>query len=85
MAAAVILDRLRWPHPLRLPFFRCGAGRLVRLGVVDMGGADPLALGLARAATDTYVQLGSPVGELALANTVIYLATAPKSNAAYTA
>lgn len=61
------------------------ARRLVRMAVEDIGLADPQALVHARAATETYEQLGSPEGELALANTVIYLATAPKSNAAYVA
>jgi putative ATPase len=59
--------------------------RLVRMAVEDIGLADPQALVLARAAAETYEQLGSPEGELALAQTVIYLALAPKSNAAYTA
>jgi putative ATPase len=61
------------------------ARRLVRMAVEDIGLADPQALVHARAATETYEQLGSPEGELALANAVIYLATAPKSNAAYKA
>lgn len=61
------------------------ARRLVRMAVEDIGLADPQALIHARAAAETYEQLGSPEGELALANTVIYLATAPKSNAAYIA
>lgn len=61
------------------------ARRLVRMAVEDIGLADPQALVHARAAAETYEQLGSPEGELALANSVIYLATAPKSNAAYVA
>lgn len=61
------------------------ARRLVRMAVEDIGLADPQALVHARAAAETYEQLGSPEGELALANCVIYLATAPKSNAAYAA
>lgn len=61
------------------------ARRLVRMAVEDIGLADPQALIHARAAAETYEQLGSPEGELALANAVIYLATAPKSNAAYIA
>jgi putative ATPase len=61
------------------------ARRLVRMAVEDIGLADPQALTHARAAAETYEQLGSPEGELALANCVIYLATAPKSNAAYVA
>ncbi len=61
------------------------ARRLVRMAVEDIGLADPQALVHARAAADAFEQLGSPEGELALANCVIYLATAPKSNAAYTA
>jgi putative ATPase len=61
------------------------ARRLVRMAVEDIGLADPQALIHARAAADAYEQLGSPEGELALANAVIYLASAPKSNAAYVA
>lgn len=61
------------------------ARRLVRMAVEDIGLADPQALVHARAAAESYEQLGSPEGELALANCVIYLATAPKSNAAYKA
>jgi putative ATPase len=61
------------------------ARRLVRMAVEDIGLADPQALPHARAAAEAYEQLGSPEGELALANAVIYLATAPKSNAAYVA
>lgn len=61
------------------------ARRLVRMAVEDIGLADPHALVHARAAAETYEQLGSPEGELALANCVLYLASAPKSNAAYTA
>ncbi len=61
------------------------ARRLVRMAVEDIGLADPQALVHARAAAETFEQLGSPEGELALANCVIYLATAPKSNAAYVA
>lgn len=61
------------------------ARRLVRFAVEDVGLADPNALVQAIAAKDTYDFLGSPEGELALAQLVIYLATAPKSNAAYTA
>jgi putative ATPase len=61
------------------------ARRLVRMAVEDIGLADPQALIHARAAAEAYEQLGSPEGELALANAVIYLATAPKSNAAYVA
>jgi putative ATPase len=61
------------------------ARRLVRMAVEDIGLADPQALLHARAAADAFEQLGSPKGELALANAVIYLATAPKSNAAYVA
>ena len=61
------------------------ARRLVRFAVEDVGLADPQALVQALAAWDTYERLGSPEGELALAQCVIYLGTAPKSNAAYTA
>jgi putative ATPase len=61
------------------------ARRLVRMAVEDIGLADPQALVQANAAKDAYDFLGSPEGELALAQTVIYLATAPKSNATYVA
>jgi putative ATPase len=61
------------------------ARRMVRMAVEDIGLADPAALVQANAAKDAYDFLGSPEGELALAQCVIYLATAPKSNAAYTA
>ena len=61
------------------------ARRLVRMAIEDIGLADPAALTQALAAKDTYDFLGSPEGELALAQATIYLATAPKSNAAYTA
>jgi putative ATPase len=59
--------------------------RVVRMAIEDIGLADPQALAVAIAAKDTYDFLGSPEGELAIANAVIYVATAPKSNAAYTA
>ena len=61
------------------------ARRLVRFAAEDVGLADPQALPQALAAKDMYVFLGSPEGELGLAQAVIYLATAPKSNAAYRA
>ncbi len=61
------------------------ARRLVRMAVEDIGLADPQALVQALAAKDTFDFLGSPEGELALAQATIYLATAPKSNAAYMA
>jgi putative ATPase len=61
------------------------ARRLVRFAVEDVGLADPQALLQALAAKDCYDFLGSPEGELALAQAVIYLGTAPKSNAAYVA
>lgn len=61
------------------------ARRLTRFAVEDIGLADPAALTQAIAAWDTYDRLGSPEGELALAQLVIYLGTAPKSNAAYVA
>lgn len=61
------------------------ARRLVRMAVEDIGLADPDALGQTVSAWDAYERLGSPEGELALAQCVIYLATAPKSNAAYVA
>jgi putative ATPase len=59
--------------------------RLVRAAVEDIGMADPQALVIANAAKDAFDFLGSPEGELALAQAAIYLATAPKSNAAYVA
>ncbi|HET7412297.1 MAG TPA: replication-associated recombination protein A [Pararhizobium sp.] len=59
--------------------------RLVRMAVEDIGMADPQALVIANAAKDAYDYLGSPEGELALAEACVYLATAPKSNAVYTA
>jgi putative ATPase len=59
--------------------------RLVRMAVEDIGLADPQALVVANAAKDAYDYLGSPEGELALAAGTVYLATAPKSNAVYTA
>ncbi len=61
------------------------ARRLVRMAVEDIGIADPQALVVANAAKEAFDFLGSPEGELALANAVIYLATAPKSNGAYVA
>jgi putative ATPase len=61
------------------------ARRVVRMAVEDIGLADPQALVVANAAKDAYDFLGSPEGELAIAQAVIYVATAPKSNAAYTA
>jgi putative ATPase len=61
------------------------ARRVVRMAVEDIGLADPQALMLANAAKDAYDFLGSPEGELAIAEAVIYVATAPKSNAAYRA
>src|SRR5271156_5267049 len=66
-------------HPLYI------ARRLVRASVEDIGLADPQAVVQALAAKDVFDFLGSPEGELALAQTVVYLATAPKSNAAYSA
>lgn len=59
------------------------ARRLVRFASEDIGMADPLALTQSIAAWEAFDRLGSPEGELALAQCVIYLATAPKSNAAY--
>jgi putative ATPase len=61
------------------------ARRVVRMAVEDIGLADPQALVIANAAKDAYDFLGSPEGELAIAQAVIYVATAPKSNAAYKA
>ena len=59
------------------------ARRVVRMASEDIGLADPQALVVANAAKDAYDFLGSPEGELAIAQAVIYCATAPKSNAAY--
>jgi len=59
--------------------------RMVRMASEDIGLADPQALVIANAAKDAYDYLGSPEGELALAQACVYLATAPKSNAVYTA
>ena len=64
---------------------RYAARRLVRMASEDIGLADPRALRLALDATETYERLGSPEGELALAEAVVYLAMAPKSNAVYSA
>ncbi len=61
------------------------ARRLIRMASEDIGLADPQALVVTTAAKDAYDMLGSPEGELALAQACLYLATAPKSNAAYTA
>jgi putative ATPase len=61
------------------------ARRVVRMAVEDIGLADPQALAICNAAKDAYDFLGSPEGELAIAQAVIYVATAPKSNAAYVA
>ncbi len=59
--------------------------RIVRMASEDIGLADPRALDVALSACATYERLGSPEGELALANAVLYMAVAPKSNAAYVA
>ena len=59
--------------------------RIVRMAIEDIGLADPRAQGIALEACQIYERLGSPEGELALSNAVIYLAVAPKSNAAYNA
>lgn len=61
------------------------ARRLVRMAVEDIGLADPQALAVTTAAKDAYDFLGSPEGELALAEACLYVATAPKSNAVYRA
>jgi putative ATPase len=61
------------------------ARRLVRAAAEDIGEADPMSLVLANAAKDTYDFLGSPEGEIALAQLVVHLACAPKSNAVYAA
>jgi putative ATPase len=61
------------------------ARRIVRMAIEDVGLADPEAVKQALAAKDVYDFLGSPEGDLALAQAVVYVATAPKSNAVYTA
>ena len=61
------------------------ARRMIRMAVEDIGLADPRALRVALDAAETYERLGSPEGELALGECVLYLAVAPKSNAAYMA
>jgi len=61
------------------------ARRIVRMSIEDVGLADPRAVTIANAAKEVYHFLGSPEGELALAQAVVYLATAPKSNRIYTA
>jgi len=65
------------------PLYICR--RMVRMAVEDIGLADPEALHQTLAAKEAFDFLGSPEGELAIAQALIYLATAPKSNAAYTA
>ena len=64
---------------------RYAARRIVRMASEDIGLADPRALRMALDAAETYERLGSPEGELTLAQAVVYLAVAPKSNAVYTA
>ena len=64
---------------------RYASRRLVRMASEDIGLADPRALRMALDAAETYERLGSPEGELALAQAVVYLAVAPKSNAIYRA
>jgi putative ATPase len=64
---------------------RYAARRIVRMAAEDIGLADPRALRLALDAAEVYERLGSPEGELALAEAVVYLAVAPKSNAVYAA
>lgn len=61
------------------------ARRVVRMASEDIGNADPRALQVALSAWDTQERLGSPEGELAIAQAVVYMACAPKSNAVYTA
>ena len=74
-----------------MPHARCRRGPALSRpaaradGAEDIGLADPHALTVALAAKDAYDYLGSPEGELALAEAAVYLATAPKSNAVYTA
>jgi len=64
---------------------RYAARRIVRMAIEDIGLADPRALHLALDAAEVFERLGSPEGELALAEAVVYLAVAPKSNAIYKA
>ncbi|HOY35664.1 replication-associated recombination protein A [Piscinibacter sp.] len=64
---------------------RYAARRLIRMASEDIGLADPRALRMALDAAETYERLGSPEGELTLAQAVVYLAVAPKSNAVYSA
>jgi putative ATPase len=59
--------------------------RMIRMASEDIGLADPRALSLTLSAVETYERLGSPEGELALAEAIVYLAVAPKSNAVYAA
>jgi putative ATPase len=61
------------------------ARRVVRMATEDIGLADPRAIEVALAATQTYERLGSPEGELAIAQAVVYMACAPKSNSVYKA
>jgi putative ATPase len=61
------------------------ARRVVRMASEDIGNADPRALDICLNAWETYDRLGSPEGELAIAQAVVYLASAPKSNAVYKA
>lgn len=61
------------------------ARRVVRIASEDIGNADPRALSIALSAWDTYTRLGSPEGELAIAQAIVYLACAAKSNAVYAA
>jgi len=61
------------------------ARRVARMAVEDVGMADPQAIQVALNAWEMYERVGSPEGELSIAQAVIYMATAPKSNAAYTA
>src|SRR5690606_36754533 len=61
------------------------ARSLTRMAVEDIGLADPRALAMATDAWDAYLRLGSPEGDLALAQVVVYLASTAKSNAAYAA
>jgi putative ATPase len=61
------------------------ARRAIRMATEDVGLADPRAIEVALAAAETYERLGSPEGELALAQAIVYLACAPKSNAVYSA
>jgi putative ATPase len=76
---------LAGPHVERRVDPRYVARRVIRMASEDIGLADPRGLRFALDAAEVYERLGSPEGELALAQAVVYLSVAPKSNATYTA